>query len=90
MRQAKRKRSRPIQFGNGEKVLLISGVPQRRRSWNRLISLLSTKFQTVGNSCQVLGETPFSLLKASFPVLPTIRPKLVKVGNQCIALVLPV
>src|SRR5271168_5575592 len=26
-------------IGNGEKVLLISGFPQTRRSWNRLIPL---------------------------------------------------
>jgi len=31
-------------IGNGDTVLLISGFPQTRRSWNKLISLLSTKF----------------------------------------------
>jgi pimeloyl-ACP methyl ester carboxylesterase len=33
--------------GNGEKVLLISGFPETRLSWNRLVPLLSPKFQTI-------------------------------------------
>jgi hypothetical protein len=34
-------------IGHGEKVLLISGFPQTRRSWKRLIPLLSSKFETI-------------------------------------------
>src|SRR5580692_3028327 len=33
--------------GHGEKVLLISGFPQTRRSWNRLVPLLSAKFELI-------------------------------------------
>jgi hypothetical protein len=33
--------------GKGDKVLLISGFPQTRRSWNRLVPLLSQKFETI-------------------------------------------
>jgi pimeloyl-ACP methyl ester carboxylesterase len=33
--------------GHGEKVLLISGFPQTRRSWNRLIPLLSHDFELI-------------------------------------------
>ena len=35
------------QIGNGERVLLISGFPQTRLSWNRLIPLLTSKFRTI-------------------------------------------
>jgi pimeloyl-ACP methyl ester carboxylesterase len=33
--------------GSGERVLLISGFPQTRRSWNKIVPLLSVKFQTI-------------------------------------------
>lgn len=33
--------------GKGDRVLLISGFPQTRRSWNRLIPLLSQKFEAI-------------------------------------------
>jgi pimeloyl-ACP methyl ester carboxylesterase len=33
--------------GSGEKILLISGFPQTRLSWNRLVPLLSQKFETI-------------------------------------------
>ena len=42
-------------IGNGEKVLLISGFPQTRRSWNRLIPLLSPKFRRYRPTCQASG-----------------------------------
>jgi hypothetical protein len=45
-----RSEARKIAFdraGHGEKVLLISGFPQTRRSWNRLIPLLSQKFEAI-------------------------------------------
>jgi pimeloyl-ACP methyl ester carboxylesterase len=44
-------------IGNGDKVLLISGFPQTRRSWNRLIPLLSTKFQTIPADLPSFGES---------------------------------
>jgi pimeloyl-ACP methyl ester carboxylesterase len=44
-------------IGNGEKVLLISGFPQTRRSWNRLIPLLSPKFQTIPADLPSFGDS---------------------------------
>jgi pimeloyl-ACP methyl ester carboxylesterase len=44
-------------IGNGDKVLLISGFPQTRRSWNRLIPLLSTKFQTIPADLPSFGDS---------------------------------
>jgi pimeloyl-ACP methyl ester carboxylesterase len=46
-------------IGNGEKVLLISGFPQTRRSWNRLIPLLSPKFQTIPTDLPSFGDSGF-------------------------------
>jgi pimeloyl-ACP methyl ester carboxylesterase len=46
-------------IGNGEKVLLISGFPQTRRSWNRLIPLLSAKFQTIPADLPSFGDSGF-------------------------------
>jgi pimeloyl-ACP methyl ester carboxylesterase len=43
--------------GHGEKVLLISGFPQTRRSWNRLIPLLSGKFQTIPADLPSFGDS---------------------------------
>ena len=45
------------QIGNGEKVLLISGFPQTRRSWNRLIPLLSSKFQLIPADLPSFGDS---------------------------------
>jgi len=44
-------------IGNGEKVLLISGFPQTRRSWNRLIPLLSAKFQLIPADIPSFGDS---------------------------------
>jgi pimeloyl-ACP methyl ester carboxylesterase len=33
--------------GQGETVLLLSGFPQTRRSWNKIMPLLSPDFTTV-------------------------------------------
>jgi pimeloyl-ACP methyl ester carboxylesterase len=41
--------------GNGEKVLLISGFPQTRRSWNRIVPLLSEKFETIAADLPSFG-----------------------------------
>lgn len=44
-------------LGNGEKVLLISGFPQTRRSWNRLIPLLSPRFQLIPADLPSFGDS---------------------------------
>jgi pimeloyl-ACP methyl ester carboxylesterase len=43
--------------GNGENVLLISGFPQTRRSWNKLVALLSKNFRTVAADLPNFGES---------------------------------
>jgi pimeloyl-ACP methyl ester carboxylesterase len=44
-------------IGNGEKVLLISGFPQTRRSWSRLTPLLSSKYQTIPADLPSFGDS---------------------------------
>jgi pimeloyl-ACP methyl ester carboxylesterase len=46
-------------IGNGDKVLLISGFPQTRRSWSRLIPLLSPKFETIPADLPSFGDSGF-------------------------------
>jgi pimeloyl-ACP methyl ester carboxylesterase len=46
-------------IGKGEPVLLISGFPQTRRSWNRVIPLLSDKFQTIPADLPSFGDSGF-------------------------------
>jgi pimeloyl-ACP methyl ester carboxylesterase len=48
-----------VQIGHGDKVLLISGFPQTRRSWNRLIPLLSQKFETIPADLPSFGDSGF-------------------------------
>jgi len=43
--------------GKGDKVLLISGFPQTRRSWNRLVPLLSRKFETMPADLLSFGDS---------------------------------
>jgi pimeloyl-ACP methyl ester carboxylesterase len=43
--------------GNGDKVLLISGFPQTRLSWNRLTPLLSQKFQAIPADLPSFGDS---------------------------------
>jgi pimeloyl-ACP methyl ester carboxylesterase len=43
--------------GNGEEVLLISGFPQTRRSWRKLVPLLSKDFQTVAADLPSFGDS---------------------------------
>jgi pimeloyl-ACP methyl ester carboxylesterase len=43
--------------GAGEKVLLISGFPQTRRSWNKIVPLLSAKFQTIAADLPSFGDS---------------------------------
>ena len=44
-------------IGHGEKVLSISGFPQTRRSWNRLIPLLSHKCETIPADLPSFGDS---------------------------------
>jgi pimeloyl-ACP methyl ester carboxylesterase len=44
-------------IGSGEKVLLISGFPQTRLSWNRLTPLLSQKFETIPADLPSFGNS---------------------------------
>jgi len=44
-------------IGDGEKVLLISGFPQTRRSWNRLIPLLSQTYQAIPADLPSFGDS---------------------------------
>jgi pimeloyl-ACP methyl ester carboxylesterase len=46
-------------IGNGDKVLLISGFPQTRRSWNRLIPLLTPRFQAIPADLPSFGDSGF-------------------------------
>jgi pimeloyl-ACP methyl ester carboxylesterase len=46
-------------IGHGEKVLLISGFPQTRRSWNRVIPLLSRKFEAIPADLPSFGDSGF-------------------------------
>jgi pimeloyl-ACP methyl ester carboxylesterase len=43
--------------GTGDKILLISGFPQTRRSWNRLVPLLSRKFETITADLPSFGDS---------------------------------
>ena len=43
--------------GVGENVLLISGFPQTRRSWSRIIPLLSKNFQTIVADLPSFGDS---------------------------------
>jgi len=44
-------------IGQGEKVLLISGFPQTRQSWNKLIPLLSQKYQLIPADLPSFGDS---------------------------------
>jgi pimeloyl-ACP methyl ester carboxylesterase len=43
--------------GEGEKVLLISGFPQTRRSWNRIVPLLSKSYQVIAADLPSFGDS---------------------------------
>jgi pimeloyl-ACP methyl ester carboxylesterase len=51
--------------GNGEPVLLISGFPQTRRSWNRMIPLLAPKFQAIPADLPSFGDSGILTAPAS-------------------------
>jgi len=44
-------------IGKGENVLLISGFPQTRRSWNRVIPLLSADFEAIPADLPSFGDS---------------------------------
>jgi pimeloyl-ACP methyl ester carboxylesterase len=44
-------------IGSGEKVLLISGFPQTRLSWNRLTPLLSQRFEAIPADLPSFGDS---------------------------------
>jgi pimeloyl-ACP methyl ester carboxylesterase len=46
-------------IGHGEKVLLISGFPQTRRSWNGIIPLLSPRFEMIPADLPGFGDSGF-------------------------------
>jgi pimeloyl-ACP methyl ester carboxylesterase len=52
-------------IGNGEPVLLISGFPQTRRSWNRMIPLLSSKYQLIPTDLPSFGDSGILAAQAS-------------------------
>ena len=43
--------------GHGDKILMISGFPETRLSWNRLIPLLSLKFETIPADLPSFGDS---------------------------------
>ena len=43
--------------GTGQKILLISGFPQTRLSWNRLVPLLSGAFETIAADLPSFGDS---------------------------------
>jgi pimeloyl-ACP methyl ester carboxylesterase len=43
--------------GKGDNVLLISGFPQTRRSWNRIVPLLSKNYRTVAADLPSFGDS---------------------------------
>jgi pimeloyl-ACP methyl ester carboxylesterase len=43
--------------GKGETVLLLSGFPQTRRSWNKVVPLLSQNFTTVAADLPSFGDS---------------------------------
>jgi microsomal epoxide hydrolase len=51
--------------GHGEKVVLISGFPQTRRSWNGLVPLLSAKFELIPADLPSFGDSGFLSVPAS-------------------------
>jgi pimeloyl-ACP methyl ester carboxylesterase len=45
--------------GSGERVLLISGFPQTRLSWNKLVPLLAPRFETITADLPGFGDSGF-------------------------------
>jgi pimeloyl-ACP methyl ester carboxylesterase len=57
-------------IGSGVKVLLISGFPQTRRSWNRLIPLLSLRFQLIPADLPSAGSFARRFPERSIKIAP--------------------
>jgi pimeloyl-ACP methyl ester carboxylesterase len=51
--------------GAGERVLLISGFPQTRLSWNRLVPRLAARFETIAADLPGFGESGFLTVPAT-------------------------
>jgi pimeloyl-ACP methyl ester carboxylesterase len=45
--------------GSGERLLLLSGFPQTRRSWNTMVPLLSPHFDTIAADLPSFGDSGF-------------------------------
>jgi pimeloyl-ACP methyl ester carboxylesterase len=43
--------------GRGDPVLLISGFPQTRRSWDKLVPLLADSFRTIAADLPSIGDS---------------------------------
>ena len=43
--------------GSGQRVLLISGFPQTRLSWNKLVPLLAPRFETIAADLPSFGDS---------------------------------
>jgi pimeloyl-ACP methyl ester carboxylesterase len=52
-------------IGKGDRVFLISGFPQTRRSWNRLVPLLSQKFETIPADLPSFGDSGIMAARAT-------------------------
>jgi pimeloyl-ACP methyl ester carboxylesterase len=65
--------------GEGDKVLLISGFPQTRLSWNRLLPLLSHKFQCIPADLPSFGGS--GILAA-----PATTENVGRVFHECVAI----
>lgn len=55
--KAEAKRIAFDRIGTGEKVLLISGFPQTRRSWNKMVPLLAKNFQAIPADLPSFGDS---------------------------------
>jgi pimeloyl-ACP methyl ester carboxylesterase len=51
--------------GNGDPVLLISGFPQTRMSWKKLIPLLSPRYETIAADLPGFGDSGFLSVPAT-------------------------
>jgi pimeloyl-ACP methyl ester carboxylesterase len=51
--------------GGGERVLLISGFPQTRLSWNKLVPLLASRFETITADLPSFGDSGFLTVPAT-------------------------
>jgi pimeloyl-ACP methyl ester carboxylesterase len=64
--------------GNGDPVLMISGFPQTRRSWNKLIPLLTSHYQTIAADLPSFGDSGILSVPATTENVGTIFHEFVK------------